>query len=1032
MDLDLSSLKERDAALRKIDVAVNSADAALPPVRGTSATPAPPKPVPAVAAKLPPTDSPSAADSKPRHRKNAYEYFNEWDSFDVDKELTKLEPNPAIVELSEEEADDGLPPGLTAADLQGLSAIEVLATPEPSARTNTRTLCAQRACVPSWRVSAQCRRHTTHAPPRCKSSARPAPCACPPAASQRERRAMNEKAKGNEHYKAGDHRPAIQAYTHALRLQQNNAVVYANRGMCYLKLKQYRQALADCTAAVQIDDAYTKAYLRRGIAHRRLGQHSQALADLDVVLGREPRNQEASEHRRCSQLEVEKAERELAAAGGGAAVAPKKSQLVIEEVDGDSDDDAGGDGAAQQGELKRLYREEAEKDRHERERASRNESHGKQRPGRFVDPQALQESEELLGSLAMMGTGMAAQALPQTEPIRQKVKPVEDATDMRASSLEFTRASCFDGPRPGQVFKHGPKGLGYYQDQNAVAATRSGHSPGNAPGSQPSTTRRLQIEEDEDEDEDEAGGSAQVAKAPLRRLQIEEDEDEDEDEEAVQLTPAMRAAVEVADALREAGNALFKKGQYEEAIPKYTQALDGLQAKGVNDVELLTKCWNNRAACACQLQDYALAQADCTEVLHRVPKDAKALMRRAFAHEALERFGEALQDMRAVVALRPGAREASAACIRLSKIVAQLEKEGRQAPPPRTSAAAPQSSAAKPADHDQTAAAAAAAAAAADEVKVRGTAAFRAGDYKKAAELYYEASRTAPECHTHFSNLALALLKLGQPQHAVTAAQRCTELTPTFAKGHYRLGQALHARGDTAAACAAFRAGLAHAAGTEMVEMRRELDACEKTLAAAAAASQPPEPAVVAPAAGSPAKASSNEADSPAAQQRGRVDVSKAADIARRVAERAQSAQSPASAQALQSFSGFERTFLALWAKGKCSDAPRLREQLELLPTTQQGLVAFVGDTLSAELLSALVLAAERVLSPAAPADAAGLLCRLSCARRFDMLWMFVDKAEQKAAGEIVRRVVAAGGGPTEDDLAAVCKRCGIKKLGGA
>ena len=48
------------------------------------------------------------------------------------------------------------------------------------------------------------------------------------------------------------------------------------------------------------------------------------------------------------------------------------------------------------------------------------------------------------------------------------------------------------------------------------------------------------------------------------------------------------------------------------------------------------------------------------------------------------------------------------------------------------------------------------------------------------------------------------------------------------------------------------------------------------------------------------------------------------------------------------------------------------------------------------------------------------------------MLWMFVDKAEQKAAEEIIRRVVTAGGGPAEDDLAAVCKRCGIKKLGGA
>ena len=178
LDLDLSGLKERDAALRKIDVAVNSTDA-LPPVRGTSATPAPPKLAPAVAAKLPPTDSPSAADSKPRHRKNAYEYFNEWDSFDVDKELNKLEPNPAIVE----EADDGLPAGLTAADLQGLSAIEVLARAELSSRTNTRMLCAQRgacAILPSV-CPVPTHTHTHTAPPRrCESSARRAPCACPP------------------------------------------------------------------------------------------------------------------------------------------------------------------------------------------------------------------------------------------------------------------------------------------------------------------------------------------------------------------------------------------------------------------------------------------------------------------------------------------------------------------------------------------------------------------------------------------------------------------------------------------------------------------------------------------------------------------------------------------------------------------------------------------------------------------------------------------------------------------------------------
>ena len=61
---------------------------------------------------------------------------------------------------------------------------------------------------------------------------------------------------------------------------------------------------------------------------------------------------------------------------------------------------------------------------------------------------------------------VAAQPLPQTEPTRQKAKPAQDATQ-DATDKEFTPSSCFDGPRPGQVFKHGSQGLGYYRDQAA-------------------------------------------------------------------------------------------------------------------------------------------------------------------------------------------------------------------------------------------------------------------------------------------------------------------------------------------------------------------------------------------------------------------------------------------------------------------------------------------------------------------------------------------------------------------------------------
>ncbi len=971
---------------------------------------------------------------------------------------------------------------------------------------------------------------------------------------QIERRALNEKAKGNEMYKAGEYRAAIQSYTHALRLQQNNAVVHANRGMCHLKLKQYRQALADCTAAVQIDGLYTKAYLRRGIAHRRLGQHAQAVADLNVVLEREPRNQEASEHLRCSQVELEHAQRELAAAGKGTDQAgTQNSRLIIEEVDGDSDDDAGGLGnsdavtAPQNEALRRLYHEEQEKDRNERERAARNEADASRRPGRFVDPQALQESEQLLSSLGKLGGGLCEQSAPSRESASH---------NSQVEAAQFIPAARFEGPREGRVFKLGPRGLGYYQDpasgrsvpcsdkepvgdratpgmrrvqiveddEEEEAATSASAAKGTAAAApmrrveiveddedeeeEAATSasaakgtaaaapmRRVEIVEDDEDDEEEAATSASAAKgtaaaAPMRRVQIvEDDEDEeeeaatsasaakgtaaaapmrrvkivedDDEEEAVEavatgsahagetgasgmrrlqiededeedeenhqeavVSPAVSAAAAAAEQLREDGNALFKTGQYDAATLKYSEAIDNLRACAAKNTALLTKCLNNRAACACQLQQYKQAAEDCSEVLRAVPTDAKALMRRAFAFEALERYAEALHDMRAVVALQPSAKDASAACIRLSRLVAaqsRQEQEDAATKPPSTTAATKGTEATKA----EPGTAAAAVAAAADEVKARGTEAFRAGDFKKAAELYYEASRTAPECHTHFSNLALALLKLGQPQHAVTAARRCTELAPLFAKGHYRLGQALRAHGDTDAACAAFRAGLAQATGTEAAELRRELEACKRDPTDATSPCTT-EPATSTPVGGKP---TSGEVQ-PSTIPKGRVDASKAADIARRVAERAQSAQVGASARQLQSFTSFERTFTTLWAKGKCTDVPRLREQLELLPNTPQSLAAFMGDSLSSELLSALVLATERALSPDAPAAAAALVCRLSQARRFEMLWMFLGKAEHAAAEQVFRRAIDGGGcKPDEEmDIVAVCKRCGIRK----
>ena len=144
LDDFLADVGAKDEYLRKSkDVAAPE----LPPVRGSAGK----APAPPAAPKASATTTAAAAaddDGKPRHRKHAYEYFSEWDRYDVDGELERLEdaaPDAAPEAAKEEE---GLPPGFTAAEVKKLPAVEI------------------------------------------------------------ERRALNEKAKGNEQYKAGEYRLA--------------------------------------------------------------------------------------------------------------------------------------------------------------------------------------------------------------------------------------------------------------------------------------------------------------------------------------------------------------------------------------------------------------------------------------------------------------------------------------------------------------------------------------------------------------------------------------------------------------------------------------------------------------------------------------------------------------------------------------------------------------------------------------------------------------------------------------------------------
>lgn len=128
--------------------------------------------------------------------------------------------------------------------------------------------------------------------------------------------------------------------------------------------------------------------------------------------------------------------------------------------------------------------------------------------------------------------------------------------------------------------------------------------------------------------------------------------------------------------IKEAGDNAFKTSQFELAIEKYTQAISKCTEGGS---EIALKCYSNRAACYKQLSDFDGTISDCSHVLEYRDDDVKALVRRAQAFEACERYKFALQDVRQVLgygvekAGKANYDLANAAQHRLNRVIAQLK-----------------------------------------------------------------------------------------------------------------------------------------------------------------------------------------------------------------------------------------------------------------------------------------------------------------------------------------------------------------------
>lgn len=138
------------------------------------------------------------------------------------------------------------------------------------------------------------------------------------------------------------------------------------------------------------------------------------------------------------------------------------------------------------------------------------------------------------------------------------------------------------------------------------------------------------------------------------------------------LTQAKDKALE----LKQAGNAAYQAGRYDEAVQLYTQALKIYPHQD----EVLAVFLCNRAAAYLQLKAYDQVVEDTTQALGLNANYTKALHRRSQAYENMGRRREALRDFQKILSL-PKVNEDTRASTTtaLQRVLTQLAQQRLQA-----------------------------------------------------------------------------------------------------------------------------------------------------------------------------------------------------------------------------------------------------------------------------------------------------------------------------------------------------------------
>ncbi|XP_045624449.1 stress-induced-phosphoprotein 1 isoform X2 [Procambarus clarkii] len=208
---------------------------------------------------------------------------------------------------------------------------------------------------------------------------------------------------------------------------------------------------------------------------------------------------------------------------------------------------------------------------------------------------------------------------------------------------------------------------------------------------------------------------------------------------------------------KEAGNAAYKKKDFQTALQHYEKAVE----LDPSDMTFL----NNKAAVYYEMQDYQQCIAICEKAVEVGRENradfkliAKAFTRTGNAYKALKDYGKAKNFYEKSLS-EHRTPETKELLSKLEKVIKEQERLAYIDP------------------------------AKSEEEKEKGNEFFRKGDYPSAIKHYSEAIRRNPEDAKIYSNRAACYTKLAEFNLGLKDCDECIRLEPDFVKGHIRKGK---------------------------------------------------------------------------------------------------------------------------------------------------------------------------------------------------------------------------------------------------